>query len=156
MIKKKINLNNWWLDSAIINPQLVLFKFSLFNKTFYLNLSKKILFYFFLINKNNVNSYYFYLMDSTVVTNFEKKNYLITYHSVFYDINILITSKFNNTMSSLSNIYKSSSWIERENKEFNLVLFNNLNDTRRLLTNYDNNRNLQFNNFNHILNDLHI
>ncbi len=156
MNKKKITLNNWWLDSAIINPQLMLFRYSLSSNIFFLNLSKKLLYYFFLINKNNINTYYFYIVDSAVVTNYEKKEYLVNIQSVFYDLRITLVSNFKNTIHSLSKIYKSSSWVEREIKEFDLILFQNLNDTRRLLTNYNNNRDLQFNNFNHILNDLHI
>lgn len=86
----------------------------------------------------------------------KKKEYLVNIQSVFYDLRITLVSNFKNTIHSLSKIYKSSSWVEREIKEFDLILFQNLNDTRRLLTNYNNNRDLQFNNFNHILNDLHI
>ena len=156
MIKKKFFLNNWWLDSTILNSNLTSFKFSLNNNIFYLNLSNKFLFYFFLINKNNLNNYYFYLLDSTVLTNFEKKEYQIAYQSIFFDLKILVNVKFNNTLQSLTKIYKAASWIERENKEFNNITFNNLNDTRKLLSNYNYNKNLQYNNFNNILNDLHI
>lgn len=134
----------------------MLFRYSLSSNIFFLNLSKKLLYYFFLINKNNINTYYFYIVDSAVVTNYEKKEYLVNIQSVFYDLRITLVSNFKNTIHSLSKIYKSSSWVEREIKEFDLILFQNLNDTRRLLTNYNNNRDLQFNNFNHILNDLHI
>lgn len=156
MIKKKFFLNNWWLDSTILNPNLTSFKFSLTNNIFYLNLSNKFLFYFFLVNKNNLNNYYFYLLDSTVLTNFEKKEYQIAYQSIFFDLKILVNVKFKNTLQSLTKIYKAASWVERENKEFNNITFNNLNDTRKLLSNYNYNKNLQYNNFNNILNDLHI
>ena len=45
---------------------------------------------------------------------------------------------------------------ERENKEFNNIFFQNLNDTRKLLSNYNYNKNLQYNNFNNIINDINI
>lgn len=119
-------------------------------------MSNKFLFYFFLINKNNLNNFYFYFLDSTVVTNYEKKEYQIAYQSIFFDLRILINVKFKNSLQSISKIYRGSSWVERENKEFNNIIFNNLNDTRKLLSNYNYNKNPQYNNFNNILNDLHI
>lgn len=156
MIKKKFFLNNWWLDSTILNPNFTSFKFSLTNNIFYLNLSSNFLFYFFLINKNNLNNYYFYLLDSTVLTNYEKKEYQVAYQSIFYDLKIFINVKFNKSLPSITKIYKSASWVERENKEFNNIFFQNLNDTRKLLSNYNYNKNLQYNNFNNIINDINI
>lgn len=156
MTKKKFFLNNWWLDSTILNPNLTSFKFSVTNNIFYLNLSSKFLFYFFLINKNNLNNYYFYILDSTILTNYEKKEYQIAYQSIFFDLKILVNVKFKQSLQSLTKIYKASSWVERENKEFNNITFDNLNDTRKLLSNYNYNKNLQYNNFNNILNDLHV
>jgi Ni,Fe-hydrogenase III component G len=47
-------------------------------------------------------------------------------------------------------------WCEREVREFNKVNYVNLTDTRKLLSNYNYNENLQYNNFNNILNDIKV
>lgn len=47
-------------------------------------------------------------------------------------------------------------WIEREIKEFNQINFINLIDSRKLLLNYNYNLNLDYSNYNNIINDLKI
>ena len=56
----------------------------------------------------------------------------------------VVTSVFGltNQVGSISNIFQSTTWVERELKEFSGLIFNNLRDSRRLLTDYTHHYNL--------------
>lgn len=101
------------------------------------------------ININLSSKYYFYLcltwglnfkelniaLDSSVDVNTKKKSISIftclysgTYKFVFITFETII--------QSISLIFPSFSWVERELKELNSIIYTNLVDTRRLLTDY--------------------
>ena len=81
-------------------------------------------------------------------------SYELNQKSIFFDYQILIESKIKSNFNSLSSIYSGASWIERELKESNTILYTNLNDSRKLLLNYNLNDSIQYNNYNNIINDL--
>jgi Ni,Fe-hydrogenase III component G len=153
-MKKLSNNNLWWLDYSILNTNSVNFKFSKYNNTFYLKLTNY--FYFFILNKNNLNNLYFYILDNVLISNNNIKNYYLSYQSIFFDFKILINTEITDNLQSLTSIYAGLSWPERECKEFNNINFFNLNDTRKLLSNYNYNTNLNYNNFNNIINDIQV
>jgi len=154
MNKKKNSFNSllWWLDTSIINSSLVTFKYSKTTNIFFIKLH--FFFNFFCINKKNLNSLYFYILDCCVIKNANLYLYYIGYQSFFFDYQILIESKFKNLTNSLSYIYSGISWIERELKESNNFFYLNLNDSRKLLLNYNYSNSIEYNNYNHIINDL--
>lgn len=146
----------WWLDISILNVTNLKFKYSLINNIYFLQIFHKYLFYFFLLNKKNLNTLNFYILDILTYKNINTYQYFIAYQSIFFDFKILVETQFKNKISSISKIYNGALWIERETKEFNLIQYNNLQDTRKLLSNYNYNNELQYNNFNNIINDLKI
>jgi len=154
--KKKIIINNnlWWLDYSILNLDNIKFKYFYFSNIFYIKLIN--FFFFFLINKNNLNNMFFYNLDALVYNKNNLNKYYIGTQTFFFDLQILIEIKFNNKLQSLSKIYSGNTWIERELKEVNNILFINLLDNRKLLSNYNYNNNLEYNNYNLILNDIKI
>ena len=154
-MKKKNKLTNsllWWLDFSILNTSLISFKYSNNNNIFFIKLFN--FFNFFCINKKNLNSLYFYILDCTIVNCFNSNLYYIGYQSYFFDYQILIESKFTKITNSISFIYPGISWIERELKESNDIFYLNLNDSRKLLLNYNYINSIQYNNYNNIINDL--
>lgn len=154
--KNIMNYLTWWLDFTIINVNSSTFKYSQLNNIYYVNIKEKYLYFFFLINKNNINSLNFYNLDITNYKILNKYKYFIAYQSIFFDFKILIDTTIKNTIQSLSTINKGSLWLERENKEFSSLQYTNLNDTRKLLSNYNYNNSIQYNQFNSIINDLKI
>lgn len=154
--KNTINYLIWWLDFTIINLNSNSFQYSVLNNIYYINIKEKYLYFFFLINKNNVNCLNFYNLDITNYKTLNNYKYFIAYQSIFFDFKILIKTKTLSNIQSLSTINKGSLWLERENKEFSLIQYQNLNDTRKLLSNYNYNINTQYNQFNNIVNDLKI
>lgn len=154
--KNIINYLTWWLDFTIINVNCSTFKYSLLNNIYYINIKENYLYFFFLINKNNVNSLNFYNLDITNYKIINNYKYFIAYQSIFFDFKILIDSTIHSAVQSLSSVNKGSLWLERENKEFSEIQYNNLNDTRKLLSNYNYNNSIQYNQFNNIINDLKI
>lgn len=154
--KNIMNYLTWWLDFTIININSSTFKYSQINNIYYINIKENYLYFFFLINKNNVNSLNFYNLDITNYKLVNKYKYFIAYQSIFFDFKILIETNFKNKIQSLSSINKGTLWLERENKEFSLIQYNNLNDSRKLLSNYNYNNSVQYNQFNSIINDLKI
>ena len=158
-MNKKKNFSNyslWWLDTNILNINNLDFKYSYLNNIFFLNLDSKFYYYFFLLNNKNINTLNFYILDILNYKNVNLNNYFVSYQSIFFDFKLLVETQFEKKISSLSKIYKGALWIERETKEFSLVEYNNLIDSRKLLSNYNYNSNLQYNNFNNIINDLKI
>ncbi len=157
MTKKKNLLNySWWLDLKILNLNILKFKYSKINNMYLLDIEQKFLYFFFLLNKKNTNTLNFYIVDLTVLDKKTVNEYNIVYQSIFYDFKLLIETTFKKNISSISTIYNGSLWIERETKEFNDIQYTNLLDTRKLLSNYNYNNNLEYNNFNNIINDLKI
>lgn len=154
--KNITNYLTWWLDFTIININCSTFKFSQLNNIYYINIKENYLYFFFLLNKNNLTSLNFYNLDITNYKIINKYKYFVSYQSIFFDFKILIDSTINNPIHSLSTINKGSLWLERENKEFSSLQYTNLNDTRKLLSNYNYNNSIQYNQFNSIINDLKI
>jgi Ni,Fe-hydrogenase III component G len=151
MNEKKKFLNNslWWLDYSIVNNGIN-FSHSKKNNIFFLKINNNTNFLFFLLNKYNLNTLYLYVLDNLII----KNKYYITYQSFFYDYKVLIQSKFKKNIKSISGVYNSMGWGERENKEFNKVTFLSLKDSRKLLSNYNYNNNNNYNNYSTIINDI--
>lgn len=51
-------------------------------------------------------------------------------------LNIVANLKNAKILPTISNIFKSTTWTERELMEFNVLKFSNITDSRRLLTDY--------------------
>lgn len=154
--KNIMNYLTWWLDFTIINTNSFKFQYSQINNIYYINVKEKYLYFFFLVNKNNINSLNFYNLDIANYKITNKYKYFVAYQSMFFDFKILIDTVIINSTHSISEVNKGSLWLERENKEFSLIQYTNLNDTRKLLSNYNYNNIIQYNQFNSIINDLKI
>jgi Ni,Fe-hydrogenase III component G len=155
MNKKTNTFNNiWWLEFSMLSTNNINFKYYYTNNIFFINLTN--FFYFFLINKYNTLNTLFYCVDATINQDKNKKFYYVSYQSFFYDLKILCEIQFKNYLQSLSGIYHSHTWVERELKETNKVFFLNLVDTRKLLSNYNYNSTINYNNYNNIINDIKI
>jgi Ni,Fe-hydrogenase III component G len=156
MNKKKIQITNnlWWLDYSILNLNSINFKYFYSNNIFSIKL--KNFYYFFLINKFNINSTYFYNLDATILNKVVNKTYVISTQTFFYDLQLLLNTNVANNVLSISKIYFGNTWVERELKEFNNIYFIGLIDNRKLLSNYNYNNKLNYNQFNSIINDLKI
>ena len=157
MNKKKITPLNisWWLEFSFIQSNIN-FNYSLINNTYNLNITKTNLYYFFLLNKKNTNTLNFYILDIVTFTQNAIYKYFIAYQSIFFDYKILIETTFKDKIISLSSVNNGSLWIERETKEFNKIQYNNILDSRKLLSNYNYSEELEYNNYNNIINDLKI
>lgn len=153
--KNPLNLS-WWLDLKILNINTLTFSYSKINNIYSIKLNENYLFFYFLLNKKNTTSLNFYITDLTTFNNKNINTYLIVYQSVYYDYKLLIQTIYKSKISSISSIYSGSLWIERETKEFNSVQYINLLDSRKLLSNYNYNNSLEYNNYNNIINDLKI
>ena len=138
MNKKKIQITNnlWWLDYSILNLNNINFKYFYFNNIFSLKL---------------INFYYGTILDKAV-----NKTYVLSIQTFFYDLQILLNINIINNALSISKIYFGNTWIERELKEFNNIYFIGLTDNRKLLSNYNYNSKLAYNQFNSMLNDIKI
>lgn len=157
MNKKKITPLNisWWLDIGILQSNLK-FHYSLINNTYNIKINNAVLYFFFLLNKKNTNTLNFYILDIVSLPIKTYYQYFISYQSIFFDYKVLVQTQFTKKTTSLSTIYNGALWIERETKEFNELQYNNILDTRKLLSNYNYNSSLEYNNFNNIINDLNI
>lgn len=159
MNKKRKFTNNslWWLDVNILNTNNVLFNYLTESNIFTIQLSHKYYYYYYLINKHNLNTLYFFNLDATVINSKTKiNNYYITTQTVMSDFKILTKILFYNNLQSISQIYCGNTWVEREIREFYNILFFNLLDSRKLLSNYNYNHNLEYNQFNNIIYDINI
>lgn len=154
--KKFQNYSLWWLDISILNLNNVRFKYSLLSNSYILSISEVYFYFFFLLNKKNLNTLNFYILDILTFNVKGTHSYYVNYQSLFFDFKILIETFFTKHAVSLSKVYFGSLWIERETKEFNQLNYTNLTDTRKLLLNYNYNSSLNYNNYNNILNDLNI
>lgn len=140
----------WWLEFSILTTQSISFKYNKYNNIYYLNMQNY--YYFLLLNKFNLNTLFFFLLDCTILN----KKYYLSIETLFYDFKILVSSNINKSLVSVSNIFFSNSWVERELKEVNRVNFINLKDSRKLLLNYNYNSELVYSNYNNIVNDLRL
>lgn len=76
-----------------------------------------------------------FLVDSSI----SKDNYINYFFSDVLNgtrYNLLYKVKNNSNITSISSIYNSSVWVERELSEFNKINFIGIKDSRRLLTDY--------------------
>jgi len=142
----------WWVDfSIILNTPL--FFYQKFTNNFYLKLSEKSYYFYYLISLNHINSFFFYILDLTTI-NLKKKQLVTSTQSIFFDYKVTTTVNSSKDIHSISKLNKGSTWLERENKEMNLVNYINLLDSRKLLLNYNYNQEILYHNFNHIINDI--
>lgn len=72
-------------------------------------------------------------LDMSYINNTESA---VTVSSCYLTGFFIVTYTNGRELLSLSNIYSSFTWVERELKEFSELLFLGLKDTRRLLTDY--------------------
>lgn len=144
----------WWLDAHIVNTSVLKFKYSKFNNIFFVNISQSFYYFFFLINKRNSNGLLLLNLDAVILKSTPKNYYYLATQTVFGDYRILTCIKFINYIQSISQVFAGNTWIERELKEFNEVIFLNLIDTRKLLSNYNYETDLNYTHFNEIVNDI--
>lgn len=125
----------------------------------YINIALKnnIYFYFVLFLKLQTKNVFFPLDLSYLVNHF---------HTVFscyqkkYFLNLMVYSNEDDIkkLDSLSPIYRSFIWVERETKEFSDLTINRLLDSRRLLTDYTTFKSddikYQTNSYNLLINDI--
>ena len=105
-------------------------------------ISSKYNIYIAVFLKSLLNSLYSNMDLALTVSN--KKTLISSYACFLTSERIIIYSSLIKTskIESISNLYKSSQWAERELQEFNDISFSRLNDTRRLLTDYIYHKNL--------------
>ncbi len=144
----------WWLDTHIINTSILKFKFNKTDNLYYVNLTNKFYYYFFLLNKINSNTLFFSNLDAVILKTAMNNHYYIATQTMFSDFKIIVYTKFNDYLQSISQIFPGNTWIERELREFNENTFLNLVDTRKLLSNYNCEINLNYVHFNEITNDI--
>lgn len=86
--------------------------------------------------KNLLNTLYT-VMDLAVLPS--NSNTVVTSYACLLTneriVNYSLVPKFKK-LKSLSNLYKSTQWVERELQEFNYINFDGITDSRRLLTDY--------------------
>lgn len=108
----------------------------------------------FLLLKNTLNNLFFF-KDFTYLTN--TKQLIYCYSCFFTGAKLFVFKKLKKNIISLSNIFFSQNWFERELSEFNSLYIINLKDNRKLLTDYGSNNNsfkeLKFNQYNVVLNE---
>ena len=138
----------WWLEFSTVTNKNLIFKYNKYNNIFYLSIQNY--YYFLLLNKFNLNNLFFFLMDATIL----EKKYYLSLQTLFYDFKILLITNIKKNLTSVSNIYYSNCWVERELKEINKINFINLKDSRKLLLNYNYNSELVYSNYNNIINEL--
>jgi len=144
----------WWVDFSILFNNYLFFN-QQYTNNFYLQISAKTHFYYYLITLNHVNSFLFYILDSTSV-NLKKTQLAINHQSIFFDYQITTLTTVNKKISSISKINKGSTWLEREDKELNKTNYSNLADSRKLLLNYNYNLDVSYVGFNQMINDIHL
>lgn len=144
------------MDVNILNTNNIDFNYSKENNIFFLQLSSVYYYYFFLLNKKNLSSPLFSNLDSVLISYTDNNNYYCVSQSMFSDFKIIVNILVGRNIQSISGVYSGNSWIEREVREFNKIFFINLNDTRKLLLNYNYNDTLYYNNYNNIVNDINV
>ena len=141
----------WWVDLAIILNSCV-FLCQQYSNNYYIMLANKVHYYYYLFTLTNINSFVFYVLDITAVK-CKLPKVFTTHQSYFFDYQVTTITSIHNSVASISQINRGSSWLERENKELNKVNYVNLLDSRKLLLNYNYNLNVYYSSFNQIIND---
>lgn len=144
----------WWVDFSIIFNNY-LFLNQQYTNNFYLQLSTKNHFYYYLLILNHINSFLFYILDSSTV-NLKKNQLIINHQSIFFDYQVTTLTNINKKINSISKLNKGSTWLEREDKELNKTNYANLADSRKLLLNYNYNLEVSYTGFNQIINDIYL
>lgn len=124
----------------------------------YLNifLKNNIYFYFVLFLKLSTRNVYFPLDLSFLTNHFHT---ILSCYEKRYFLNLMVYSNDNiKSIVSLSPIYRSFVWVERETKEFSSITIHKLLDSRRLLTDYtvfkSDDIKYQTNSYNLLINDI--
>lgn len=144
----------WWVDFSIIFNNY-LFLNQQYTNNFYLQLSTKNHFYYYLLILNHINSFLFYILDSSTV-NLKKNQLIINHQSIFFDYQVTTLTSINKKINSISKLNKGSTWLEREDKELNNTNYVNLADSRKLLLNYNYNLEVSYTGFNQIISDIYL
>jgi hypothetical protein len=144
----------WWVDFSIIFNNY-LFLNQQYTNNFYLQLSTKNHFYYYLLILNHINSFVFYILDSSTV-NLKKNQLIINHQSIFFDYQVTTLTNINKKINSISKLNKGSTWLEREDKELNKTNYTNLADSRKLLLNYNYNLEVSYTGFNQIISDIYL
>jgi hypothetical protein len=144
----------WWVDFSIIFNNY-LFLNQQYTNNFYLQLSTKNHFYYYLLILNHINSFLFYILDSSTV-NLKKNQLIINHQSIFFDYQVTTLTNINKKINSISKLNKGSTWLEREDKELNKTNYTNLADSRKLLLNYNYNLEVSYTGFNQIISDIYL
>lgn len=144
----------WWVDFSIIFNNY-LFLNQQYTNNFYLQLSTKNHFYYYLLILNHINSFLFYILDSSTV-NLKKNQLIINHQSIFFDYQVTTLTNINKKINSISKLNKGSTWLEREDRELNKTNYANLADSRKLLLNYNYNMEVSYTGFNQIINDIYL
>ena len=144
----------WWVDFSIIFNNY-LFLNQQYTNNFYLQLSTKNHFYYYLLVLNHINSFLFYILDSSTV-NLKKNQLIINHQSIFFDYQVTTLTNINKKINSISKLNKGSTWLEREDRELNKTNYTNLADSRKLLLNYNYNLEVSYTGFNQIISDIYL
>lgn len=144
----------WWVDFSIIFNNY-LFLNQQYTNNFYLQLSTKNHFYYYLLILNHINSFLFYILDSSTV-NLKKNQLIINHQSIFFDYQVTTLTNINKKINSISKLNKGSTWLEREDRELNKTNYTNLADSRKLLLNYNYNLDVSYTGFNQIISDIYL
>ena len=144
----------WWVDFSIIFNNY-LFLNQQYTNNFYLQLSTKNHFYYYLLILNHINSFLFYILDSSTV-NLKKNQLIINHQSIFFDYQVTTLTNINKKINSISKLNKGSTWLEREDRELNKTNYTNLADSRKLLLNYNYNLEVSYTGFNQIISDIYL
>lgn len=139
--KKKIMLNNISAENMLLLNESgdITYTLSSCNQPHVTNVytEENVCYYLFSLYSKMCLYYVYFPLDLCIVNNgnFSKilnfscllKNFTFSLHIGFNNDNIL---------HSISGVYRSFNWVERESKEFSKIYFLNLVDSRRLLTDY--------------------
>lgn len=155
-IRHFTNNSLWWFEINLLNTNNIKFKYLLNSNIFFLNLSYKFYYFYHLICKYSLNTLLFSNLDTTLIKSKNNNIYYNSSQTIFCDFKILLNVNIQDTLISISSIYRGNIWVEREIREFYNIFILNLNDTRKLLLNYNYNSDLIYNNFNNIINDINI
>lgn len=111
------------------------FKTNDFTNKIFINLLKNNYYNYSLINLLNFTNFFFLY---EIVANKAQNiiNISVLFNCFITNLNLIYLINIKNKIKSISNIYPSSIWIERELKEMNNIFFIDLKDSRRLLTDY--------------------
>ena len=169
LIYKNKNIKTWIINFDITcllnikNNNLLFFTSNVNNSNnlFIKNTQNNLL---YLINSLRVNYLnQFFAVDISNIKYCNNTNLIYIFSCYLTNYKIILISLLNkiNILPSYSNIYLNFSWVERELKEFSDLFFNNLKDSRRLLTDYSyssyiNYKDYNTNSYNLIFQDLYI